>query len=257
MACRQVNFTVSAMGQSITNRQSSKDWYNWFDNYYMKLTQAGKDYIYSQMKKAASRKCFDQKLARYTAQQSQNAAKCVPTSSETRAVENYKKTCVYNNVGLQTTLNKFYGATTDSIANYKYLFDTKRDNAQGEINEIETIIKSFPRALTDIDTQITNKKKEIDAIDEEIKLLEDKTSAYEQQFVDDKAKIGKTVDKKKLNVLQDYLLAAFFIGYLFFALVAIFYVTKINDYSWKIFGAMVILAVIIGGLMSAVVNYVG
>lgn len=254
MACDLVRFTVTANNQSIKSTNSQSDWYNWFDGAYMKLSQVAKDNILNRMS-ANSKTCFNDKLAVYLQTKATNAAKCVPNSNETRTVEKYKKDCVYNNVGLQTTLGRFYGSADDSVANYKNLFDTKRDLAQNEINEISSIITSFPKAMVDINTQITAKNQEIAKINQQIKELEDKTNAYEQQFIEDKAKIGKTVDKRKLNVLQDYLLASFFISYFFFALVAIFYVTKINDYSWKIFGMMLLLSIIIGGLMTAVINY--
>lgn len=254
MACDLVRFTVTANNQSISSTANQSKWYSWFDDHYMKLSKVAKDNILSRMS-ANSKTCFNDKLAVYLQTKATNTAKCVPNSNETKTVESYKKECIYNNVGLQTTLGRFYGSQDDSVANYKALFDAKRDLAQNEINEINTIYKSFPRAMKDIDIQITAKKEEMKQIDQQIKELEDKTNAHEQQFIEDKAKFGKTVEKRKLNVLQDYLLAGFFISYFFFALVAIFYVTKINDYSWKIFGMMLLLAVIIGGLMTAVINY--
>ncbi len=241
--------------KQINKNDSDAQWYNWFDNEYMKISTDRQNDLLKQMSKDLFT-CFDEKKTKYLQTKATNSAKCLPNSSETAANNIYKDECVLKNSSLQQTLDKFYNTNVDAAANYAYLFNKKRDLAQGEINEISTIISSFPVASTDIDTQIANKKAEKANIETEIKALEDKTNAYEQQFVEDKAKFGKTVEKKKLNVLQDYLLAAFFISYLFFALIAIFYVTKINDYSWTIFSVMLVLAVMIGGLMAALINYI-
>lgn len=257
MACSSfTNYWFTINQNRIEKKNTDAEWYTWFDQEYMALdTKAQSDFV-NKISTKALRDCFESKKAAYNNTKSVNEAKCLPTSNETVANNQYKQECVSRNANLQQTLNRFYNTKSNSVANYTYMFNKKRDLAQGEINEISNIINSFPTALTDINTQIKNKQDEIANVDTEIKALEDKTNAYEQQFVEDKAKFGKTVEKKKLNVLQDYLLAAFFISYLFFALIAIFYVTKINDYSWSIFAMMVLLAVLIGGLMAAVINYI-
>ncbi len=188
---------------------------------------------------------------------SSQQARCLPTSRQSQDASNYQRECVTNNPTVQNTLGRFYGSAPESVANYQAILDSKAALANSELIEIKNLVGTSPKAISNLDTQIHTKEMELKAVNDEIKELEEKVEAKEQQFVDDKKATGKTVKKSKLNVLQDYLLAGFFIGYLFFGLVAIFYVSKINDYSWKIFSLMTLLVILIGGLMTAVITYVG
>jgi uncharacterized coiled-coil protein SlyX len=257
MPCWNIKYTIfRGSPRQISTSDNNDKWYTWFNTVYADFTEEEKKKVQNKLSPEAQ-KCFLERLADFNNDKAKNQAKCLPTSKDSKTVQVYNEECVKTNPMVQTTLNRFYGTDDNSIANYQVIFQNKRDLAQSEITEINSIISSFPRAMEDLNIQIASKKKEIDRIDEEIKLIEHKTEAEEQQFVDDKKATGKTVKKYKVNTLQDYLLAAFFVTYFFFGLVAIFYVSKINDYSWKIFGMMTLLVILIGGLMTAVINYVG
>lgn len=257
MACWNIKYTLFRGGpRQISTSDNDDKWYTWFNTIYTDFTEEERKKVQNRLSPAA-RKCFLQRLAKYNTTKAKNQAKCLPTSKDSRTVQTYNQECVKTNPIVQNTLNRFYGTADDSVANYQTIFQNKRDLAQSEITEINSIINTFPRAMEDLNIQIESKKKEMRQIDEQIKLLEYKTEAQDQQFVDDKKISGKTVKKYKVNTLQDYLLAAFFVTYFFFGLVAIFYVSKINNYSWKIFGMMTLLVILIGGLMTAVINYVG
>lgn len=256
MSCWNLKYKVTLRGRTINGSDSNDKWYEWLDNIYFKTSKVTQDAVLKKMS-AKARGCFNKRIATYRQRKRKNQARCTPTSIYSKVVDRYQKECVRNNPTVQNTLDRFYGAIDNSVANYKSIFDSKRALAESEILEIKTIINSFPKAMSDLNMQVAGKKREVSAIDRQIEMLERKTDAEDQQFVDDKKVAGKTVKKHKLNVLQDYLLAGFFITYFFFGLVAIFYVSKINDYSWKIFGSMTLLVVIVGGLMTAVINYVG
>ncbi len=256
MSCWNLKYKVTLRGKTIQGSDSNDKWYEWLDNIYFKTSKVTQDAVLKKMSPKA-RTCFNRRIANYRKRKQRNQARCTPTSIYSKVVDRYQKECVRNNPSVQNTLNRFYGADDQSVANYKSIFDSKRALAESEVLEIKNIVNSFPKAMTDLDTQIAAKKAEMTSIDEQIESLQRQTDAQDQQFVDDKKVAGKTVEKRKLNVLQDYLLAGFFITYLFFGLVAIFYVSKTNDYSWKIFGLMTLLVVLIGGLMTAVINYVG
>lgn len=257
MPCWNIKYTLfRGTPRQISTNDNDDKWYTWFNSIYAELTEDERNKLKGKLSPKA-RVCFNERLGKYNTSKSKNQAFCLPTSRAFKIVQGYNEECVKTNPLIQNTLNRFYGSSDNSVANYQSLFQNKRDLAQSEVLEINTIIRSFPRAMDDLNIQIESKKKEIQKIDEEIKLTEHKTEAEEQQFVDDKKSSGKTVKKYKVNTLQDYLLAAFFVTYFFFGLVAIFYVSKINDYSWKIFSMMTLLVTLIGGLMTAVINYVG
>jgi hypothetical protein len=251
------NFYVTVDGKRIEGTVDNDKWKDWFKNVWFKASGATQTSLTSQIKSSTYNECWESKLKMYNDHLSQMAATCLPTSKQSQDAQQYQRECITNNPLIQNNLGRFYGNSADSVANYQAIFDNKRGLAESEIVEINNIINTFPRAMTDIQTQIETTKGELKRIDDEIRELEHKTEAEEQQFVDDKKASGKTVKKQKLNVLQDYLLAGFFIAYIFFGLVAIFYVSKMNDYSWGIFGLMTLLVILVGGLMAAVVNYVG
>jgi hypothetical protein len=256
-SCWNIRYTLfRGTPRQISTKDNDDKWYNWFNTVYSELTEGERNKLKGRLSPNA-RKCFNRRLGKFNTSKAKNQAKCLPTSKEFKTVQSYNHECINTNPMVQNTLNRFYGSSDDSVANYQTIFQNKRDLAQSEVLEINTIIRSFPRAMDDLNVQIESKKKEIRKIEEDIKLTEHKTEAEEQQFVDDKKSSGKTVKKYKVNTLQDYLLAAFFVAYFFFGLVAIFYVSKINEYSWKIFGMMTLLVTLIGGLMTAVINYVG
>ncbi len=251
------NFYVTVDGKRIDGKASDNKWRDWLKNVWFKANNETRERLNNKLRASPYNRCFQSKLNEYNAYQNKKAAKCLPTSLQSRMNRSYQSECVQNNPVVQNTLGRFYDKKPDSVANYQAIFDNKKALAESEIIEIKKIVNTFPRAMTDLQTQIETNKSEIKKIDDQIREYEHKTEAQEQQFVDDKKASGKTVKKQKLNVLQDYLLAGFFIAYLFFGLVAIFYVSKMNDYSWKIFGMMTLLVILVGGLMTAVVNYVG
>jgi hypothetical protein len=76
---------------------------------------------------------------------------------------------------------------------------------------------------------------------------EAKAAAANQQFLDDRTSAGE-VTKSKVNVLQDYILAAFTISWIFLIVVLVIYVTKTSETPTK----SLISASILGIIVSAV-----
>ena len=94
-----------------------------------------------------------------------------------------------------------------------------------------------------------------------IKVLEDKVQskqaqidALNQQFVDERGDTGK-VDKPKVMVLQDWILAGFTVTYLFFVVVAILYVSSKSAYPGRAALAMIALMVVVSAVMYTWISY--
>lgn len=165
---------------------------------------------------------------------------------------NYINTCVNNPQVTQVRDNFFKGQI-----NFESEFDNLRKTADSDIIEINNLMSST--GTVENANKIASYMKTMDAeerrLKEELAEAETKTEALNTQFVDQKMNEDGPKKKPYVIVLQDYILAALAISYLFFALIFTFLMTKKANYSFKTFILSLALFIVLGALIYSLIGY--
>jgi hypothetical protein len=142
---------------------------------------------------------------------------------------------------------------TGPYFNLTSLISSLKSIAQDNILSIENLINGSPdlTVLTKTEEQLAKNKEQMIKTKDK---LERNASAINQQFNDERG-VQKVEKASKVMVLQDYILAAFTVSFAFFALVAIFYVVKQNEYSGKSMLIMTALMTVVAAILASWVLY--
>lgn len=136
---------------------------------------------------------------------------------------------------------------------YSAIFEDLRALTNSDQMDIEGLLSGTApgAALKTLETKVDG---EIASLEEKVKVKQAKVDALNQQFVDERSITGK-VDKPKVMVLQDWILAGFAIAYLFFAVVAVLYVSSKSVYPGRAAAAMITLMVVATAVMYTWISY--
>jgi hypothetical protein len=172
-------------------------------------------------------------------------ADCLANGSLTLALNKYQTTCA-NSPQINEVRNKFFTTEPNASINFKKEFETLSALAQADIQDIDGLLSGTTKSevfAKIIDQLRAQKEKLTHTLAEK----EAKAAAANQQFLDDRTSAGE-VTKSKVNVLQDYILAAFTISWIFLIVVLVIYVTKTSETPTR----SLISASILGIIVSAV-----
>lgn len=136
---------------------------------------------------------------------------------------------------------------------YRTTFESMKALANSDVMDIEGLLKgtAAPAALAAISAKVDA---EIAAVEKKKMARQAAIDALNQQFVDERSTAGK-VDKPKVMVLQDWILVAFAVAYIFFGVVAIIYVSSKSEYPMRAGIAMAALMVVVTAVMYSWVSY--
>ncbi len=136
---------------------------------------------------------------------------------------------------------------------YNSIFENLRALTNSDLMDIQGLVSGTAPgvALKTLEGKVDS---EIATLEEKIRARQAKVDALNQQFVDERGITGK-VDKPKVMVLQDWILAGFAVAYLFFAVVAILYVSSKSVYPGRAALAMTALMVIVTAVLYTWISY--
>lgn len=172
-------------------------------------------------------------------------AECLSNGVLTLAMNNYQTTCA-NTPQVNEVRNKFFTTEPNATINFQKEFETLQALSQADIQDIEGLLTGSGKG--EIFLQLIEKLQvQKDKLTTTLNEKRSKADATNRQFLDEKASTGE-VTKSKVNVLQDYILAAFTISWIFLIVVVIIYITRTSETPIK----SLISASVLGIIVSAV-----
>lgn len=173
-------------------------------------------------------------------------ADCLSNGRLTLALNQYQSTCA-NSPQVNEVRNKFFTTEPNASVNFQKEFETLQALAQADIQDIDGLLSGTTQSavfLKIIDKLRTQKEHLVATLSEK----KSKVDAANQQFLDDRASAGE-INKTKVNVLQDYILAAFTISWIFLIVVVIMYITKSSETPVKSLISSSVLGIIVSAVL--------
>lgn len=173
-------------------------------------------------------------------------ADCLSNGRLTLALNQYQSTCA-NSPQVNEVRNKFFTTEPNASVNFKNEFDTLKALAQADIQDIDGLLSGTTKneVFLKIIEKLRAQKEHLAATLAEKKA---KVDATNQQFLDDRASAGE-INKTKVNVLQDYILAAFTISWIFLIVVVIMYITRTSETPVKSLISSSVLGIIVSAVL--------
>lgn len=173
-------------------------------------------------------------------------ADCLSNGRLTLALNQYQSTCA-NTPQVNEVRNKFFTTEPNASVNFKDEFDTLRSLAQADIQDIDGLLSGTTKneVFVKIVEKLRAQKEHLAAT---LAATKAKVDATNQQFLDDRASAGE-INKTKVNVLQDYILAAFTISWIFLIVVVVIYITKTSETPIKSLISSSVLGIIVSAVL--------
>ena len=173
-------------------------------------------------------------------------AECLPNGSLTLSLNQYQSTCA-NIPQVNEVRNKFFTTEPNASINFKKEFETLQALAQADIQDIDGLLSGTTQS--GVFTQIIDRlRAQKEQLTHTLAEKEAKAAAANQQFLDDRTSAGE-VTKSKVNVLQDYILAAFTISWIFLIVVLVIYITKTSETPTRSLISGSILGIIVSAVL--------